>query len=51
MSSRSKTSRLAIATAAATGWPAKVSPWANDSFPSMNGAATRSDAISPPIGT
>ena len=46
-SSRSKTSRLAIATAAATGWPAKVSPWANDSLPSMNGVATRSERDQP----
>ena len=51
MSSRSNTSRFAIATAEATGWPAKVKPWVNVSLPCMNGSATRSEAITPPIGT
>ena len=43
-------SRLAIATAAATGCPPKVKPWANISVPSMNGSAIRSEAIIAPIG-
>ena len=51
MSSRSNTSRLAIATAEATGWPAKVKPWVNISVPCMNGSAIRSETIIPPIGT
>ena len=51
MSSRSNTSRLAIATAEATGWPANVEPWANISLPLMNGSATWSETIMPPIGT
>ena len=41
---------FAVATAAATGWPPKVKPWTNDSVPCMNGSATRSEAISAPIG-
>ena len=49
-SSRSKTSRLAIAIAAATGWPAKVKPWAKEASPCMNGSATVSEAITAPIG-
>ena len=45
-------SRLAIATAAAIGWPANVDPWANIAVlpASMNGSATFSDAITAPIG-
>ena len=37
-SSRSNTSRFAIATAAATGWPPNVKPWVNDSVPFENGS-------------
>ena len=43
-------SRFAIATAAATGWPPNVKPWANIAVPSMNGSAIRSEAIIAPIG-
>ncbi len=50
-SSRSKMSRLASATAAATGCPPNVNPWVNISLPCMNGSAIRSDTISAPIGT
>ena len=41
---------LARATAAQTGWPPKVNPWANIAVPSMKGSATRSDTITAPIG-
>ena len=44
-------SRLAIATAAATGCPPKVNPWVNMAVSSMNGSAIRSETISAPIGT
>ena len=44
-------SRFASATAAATGCPPKVKPWANIAVPCMNGSAMRSDTIIAPIGT
>ena len=49
-SSRSKTSRLAIATAAETGWPPNVIPCVKDFGSDMNGSATRSETIAAPIG-
>ena len=42
---------FASATAAATGWPPNVNPWANICPCSRNGSASRSDAIIAPIGT
>ena len=50
MPSRSITSRLASAIAAHTGWPANVNPWVKLLWPCMNGSATRSEAITAPIG-
>ena len=50
MPSRSNTSRFAIAIAAHTGWPANVNPCVKLFVPFMNGSATRSDAITAPIG-
>ena len=44
-------SMFAIATAAATGWPPNVMPWANELTPCWNGSAMWSPAISAPIGT
>ena len=41
---------LASATAAATGCPPNVMPWANESRPWANGSKTRSEAITAPIG-
>ena len=46
----SKTSRLASATADATGCPPNVMPWANEFVPVLKGSATRSEAITAPIG-
>ena len=43
-------SRFASATAADTGWPPNVIPWVKVRVSSMNGSATRSDTITPPIG-
>ena len=43
-------SRFASAIAAHTGWPANVKPWVKLWLPSMNGSATRSEAITAPIG-
>ena len=48
--SRSKMSRLAIATADDTGCPPKVNPCANVVVPLANGSNSRSDAIIAPIG-
>ena len=50
MPSCSNTSMLASATAAQTGWPANVNPCVKLCVPVMNGSATRSDAITAPIG-
>ena len=50
MPSFSITSRLASAIAAQTGWPANVNPWVKLLWPSMNGSATLSEAITAPIG-
>ena len=44
-------SRLASATALATGCPPKVTPWANQLVSLRNGSASRSDAIIAPSGT
>ena len=41
---------LASATAAHTGWPANVSPCVKLVCPCRNGSATRSEAITAPIG-
>jgi hypothetical protein len=41
---------LASATAQATGWPPKVTPWLNDVVPSRKGSASRSLIITPPSG-
>ena len=49
-SSCSKMSRLAIATAADTGWPPNVSPWVNMLVPEEKGSKTLSEAITAPIG-
>src|ERR687892_128904 len=48
--SRSKTSRLASATAAHIGCPPHVKPWAKEFVPFRNGSMTRSEAIIAPIG-
>ena len=50
MPSRSNTSRFAIAIAEHTGCPANVNPCVKLLWPLRNGSATRSDAITAPIG-
>ena len=50
MPSLANTSRLASATAEATGWPPNVMPWVNELRGCANGSKMRSEAITAPIG-